>query len=68
MPDLVLPWMGVRELRDHIHAYVEDHLGPVVFSISLSGDGGFIDLGTHNAGLFRVRARHESAPGRPHHG
>lgn len=64
VPDLVVsaaPSPGDRELRRSVRAYVASFLGTEVFAIALRGDEGFVDLGTHNGGLFRIKGR-EPAP------
>lgn len=55
VPTLTLPLGPVEEVRRRIHEYVAARLGFSDFSIVLWREHGFIDLGTHSAGAFRIQ-------------
>lgn len=55
IPDLDVPAGRPDHVCDVIHRFVAEHLGRDTFTIQLWGEGGFIDMGTHSAGAFRIR-------------
>lgn len=57
IPELVLPAMSRGQLKETIHNFVSDRLDTSSFTIQLTGDFGFIDLGTHSGGSFLLRTQ-----------